>query len=487
MNHDGWDVPQRQSVAGLFVFFARSAVIVLKGAWPFLLVFVFRGKSKGGNEILIGLMVFTALVMIRSLIGYFYFTFHISGNQLLIKKGLFQKKQIHIPLERIQSVHIERTLLHQLLNISRLKIDTAGSDKTEATIDAISARKAEVFKNFLLQHGGHTSSVSSIPDGSTLPLIKLSTKDLLKLGLSSNHIQTFFIILAFCISFLQNLEEIFGQRVIEMLEQSSAFITLQAVLFIAIAVLIFSVFVSVIRIFIAYFDFELVETPQGYRIKSGLLNTKQFLVPYRKIQLYSWKANWIRRKIGLYTLEFRQATRDAVGKKQRLKVPVTRPQMINTLLQTYHPDIREMAESVHRISGVYPYRRTLLPALPVVFITTLVFYPWIGANAFWFSLLLPVWFIQAWYYRKHFRLFIAPDALEVLQGVWGREIKLMRWYQLQHFEIRQSLYQKSKGLATVILHTAGGSLRLPFITLPLAYAVCNYALFKTEASKEPWM
>ncbi len=487
MNRDGWDVPQRQSAAGLFVFFVRSAIIVLKGAWPVLLVFLFRGKSKDGNEILFGLVAITILVLVRSLVGFYYFTFHIAGTDLLIKKGLFRKKQISIPLERIQSVHIERTLLHQLLNISRLRIDTAGSSKTEATIDAIASRKAESFKTYLLQHK------ESIPEGVTAPtedlqpLIRLSNVDLLKLGLTSNHIQTFFVILAFCISMLQNLEEIFGERVIELLKESSAFFTIQAILALAIVVLVASVIVSVIRTVIAFFDFELMKTPQGYRIKSGLLHTRQFLVPYRKIQLYSWKANWIRRRVHLYTLEFHQATRDAVGKKQRLKVPVTKQPMIDTLLQPYHPDIHDEADSVHTISKVYPFRRTLIPALPVTIFTSLIFYPWLETDALWFGLLLPVWFVQAWYFQKHFRLFIAADALQVLQGVWGREVKLMRWYQLQHCEMRQSLYQRSKGLATVILYTAGGSVKLPFISLQLANSVCNYALYKTESNKEPWM
>ncbi len=487
MNRDGWDVPQRQSAVGLFVFFARSAIIVLKGAWPVLLVFLFKGKSKNGNEFLYVLIAITTLVLIRSLVGFYYFTFHIAGTDLLIKKGFLRKKQISIPLERIQSVHIERTLLHQVLNISRLKIDTAGSAKTEATIDAIDSRKAESFKSYLLQYRDRRFEDTTTPTEDLHPLIRLSNIDLLKLGLTSNHIQTFFVILAFCISMLQNLEEIFGERMIELLKESSAFFTIQAILGLAIVVLIASVIVSVIRTVIAFFDFELVETSQGYRIKFGLLHTRQFLVPYRKIQLYSWKANWIRRKIHLFTLEFHQATRDVVGKKQRFKVPVTKQSMIDTLLQPYHPDIHNQAESVHRISKVYPFRRTLIPALPVTIVASLVFYPWFGINVGWFGLLLPVWFAQAWYFQKQFRLYIAADAIQILQGVWGREVKLMRWYQLQHCEVRQSIYQRSKGLATVILYTAGGSVKLPFISLQLANSVCNYALYKAERNTEPWM
>ena len=57
---------------------------------------------------------------------------------------------ITIPLNKIQSVHIEQNLVHQLLDVSKLVIDTAGSEKSEAEIDAISSSKAESFKEFLL-------------------------------------------------------------------------------------------------------------------------------------------------------------------------------------------------------------------------------------------------------------------------------------------------------------------------------------------------
>ncbi|HUR11242.1 MAG TPA: PH domain-containing protein [Flavitalea sp.] len=485
MKSESWEIPQRQSAAGLLIFIIRSVITVLKAAWPFLAVILFRGKSKSGNEFLFLLIAVSLFVLVRSILGYYFFRFFISGTDLIINKGMIRKKTITIPLEKIQSVNSEQTLLHQIFQIVRLRIDTAGSDKTEATIDAIEIKKAAAFRSYLLkesevgQHGtsGETPSY----------LIRLSVTDLLRLGISSNHFQTFFIVLAFAISFVQNLEEIFGQKVISYLQENSAYLSLQATLLLAIAVLLVSIFVSVFRTWFRFFDFQLTEDSHGFRLRSGLLNTKQQLVPPRKIQFFSWKANWLRRQINLYTLDFHQASKDAVSRKQRITVPITSPAMIDTLLNSYHKDIRQSADSMHSIHAAYAWRRTLLPGVPVVVLLGLILIPLLSWSVIWLLLFLPVQYISAWFYRKHFRIYIAENALEIVSGVWGRKIKLMRWEKLQLCELRQSIFQRRKGLATVLLRTAGGTMKIPFIPLSLSHMLCNYALYKTERSNESWM
>jgi len=483
---DSWTIPQQQAVVGLIIFFYKTAITVIKGVWPLFVVVILRGKSNSKNEFLWVLIGITILVLLRSILGFIFFRFYIDGNFLIIRKGVFKRQTLSIPLKSIQGVNIEQSLLHQVLNIAKLKIDTAGSEKMEAEIDAISVRKAEKFKDFLTGQAPDTSLVKSTQMISP-PLIKLSVLDLIRLGATSNHIQTFFIVLAFSVSFLHKLEEIFGDEVINYLKKSSTWLSMKAVIVTGLAVLFVSVFVSIARIVIRYFNFELSEIPNGFRVRSGLVNTKQYLVPYKKIQLFSWKANWLRRKVGLYTLEFQQPNREATGRKQRIKVPVTRQYFIGRLLTRYHDDIQQTADSVHRIQPVYAFRRMLIPGLPVTVVLVLIFFPWLSWNALYFSGYLMIQFVNAYFFSKYFRLYISEKAIEVKQGIWGREIRLMCWNKLQHFELKQSIYQRSANLATVILHTAGGSIKIPFITLTLAHAICNYALYKTEESTKSWM
>jgi len=96
-------------------------------------------------------------------------------------------------------------------------------------------------------------------------------------------------------------------------------------------------------------------------------------------------------------------------------------------------------------------------------------------------------FLNAWYYRKNFRLFVAPDAFQVISGIWGRKVRVVKWYKIQQVILQQSLYQQRKQLATIRLVTAGGAIRIPFIPLELAQQIQNYALYEVERSDRPWL
>jgi len=382
-----WNIPQRQAAAGLVVIIYKAFLTMVKAIWPLLLVVIFRERNKSFDAFEMLLIGIPALILIRSLIDFFYFRFYIQQNDLVIKKGFVSKKVITIPLRKIQSVHIEQNLVHQFLNVAKLTIDTAGSEKAEAEIDAISIGKAENFKLFLQQNE------KEVPEDNKMskvrietPLIRLSTVDLFKIGLSANHLQAFFIVLAFGISLLQNLEEIFGNRVIRIVQESSSAIgiSLASVMALVVFVLIVSVLVSVVRIVLNYSNFNCRKTEQGFRIQTGLINSRQNLVPFSKIQYVSWEANWVRRKIGLYMLEFHQAQNEQAKRKQRIRMPITKKEYVNRLLEPYHPAVKPIAHSTHHINKIYPFRRMLVAGLPMALITALIGFVWLKGYSFLF-------------------------------------------------------------------------------------------------------
>lgn len=485
-----WNIPQRQAYAGLLVIVYKALITVIKVIWPVALVVIFRERDKTFDTFEMLLVGVPAIILIRSVIDFFYFRFYIDKEDLVIKRGFLSKKVISIPLNKIQSVHIEQNLVHQVLDVAKLTIDTAGSEKSEAEIDAISIRKAENFKEFLLKNEKIKSDTEQIGIHETdIPLIRLSAGDLLKLGLSANHLQAFFIVLAFGISMLQNLEEIFGNQVITLIRESSTAIgfSIASVLSLIVFVLIISVFVSIVRIVLNYSNFNCSETEQGFRIHTGLINIKQNLVPFSKIQFISWEANWIRRRIGLYMLEFHQAQNEQAKKKQRIRIPITKRMYVDRLLESYHQAVKPIAHSAHGIHKIYPFRRMLVSGLPLALITT-------GLTFFWieqYSLLCMLWVPYVYFvnivYQKKFRFYVSPEAFQVNSGAWGKETKIAQWYKIQYVELRQSIYQRKKELASLIIHTAGGKIHIPYIGLDLARVIKNYSLYKVETATKHWM
>ncbi len=480
-----WSVPQRQPISGLLVAIFKALRVILKAFWPLIILILFREQQKGLDTYEFLLLIIPLFIILKALADFFYLRFSIADGKLFIKKVFIQKKNITIPLNRIHAVDLEQHVLHRLLKIAAVKIDTAGSEKTEAVIDALEWEKAALLKNFLLSaERDETSEAAPERFASTEKnLIHLSPGDLLKMGLSANHIQAIFIVFAFAVSALQNLEEIFGPQVIEYVEQSRSTIafTFNILTLIALAVLLLSVLVSLVKTFLQYGNFSVGETLKGFRLEWGLLNTRQNLVPFDKIQYLSWSANWIRRKINLYYLDLHQATRDSTPAKRRVKIPLPDPSTIEPILKHYHHDIREAYDSNHTMYAGYAWRRVLIHGIPVALVAFAIGYFWLENLASLALLYIPYDFISAVIYRKNFRIYATDSAVQRVSGVWGRQIALIRWYKIQQVEFRQSIFQRRRQLASLRLVTAGGTILLPYLSADLAWKIYNYALYQVES------
>ena len=482
-----WLQPQRQSASGLLIILYKAVITFIKAIWPVLVIILFRESSNKSSGLQLMVAVIGIVVLISSLINFYYFRFFIQQDEMVIRKGLVNKKIITIPLKNIQAVHIEQTWMHQLLKIARVKIDTAGTDKAEATIDAIAIDKAGMLRTFLMESEKVEAEVVTKP--AEKALLTLSAADVMKLGLTANHIQTFFIILAFSMSMYQNLEDIFGNIISSFVEESSSLIafTTSVILSLAVLVLIVSIVVSLLLMALLYFDFQLSGAEKGFRIRSGLTSIRQNLVPFSKIQYISWKANWVRRKLNIYMLEFHQANVEENKKTQKALVPVMNAEAIEKLLSPYHPEVIYQENAEHQIHRAYAWRRMLITGIPLGIIFTGLAWFFIQAYALFFMLWISFTFISNKVYQKNYRLYTSEEAMQVYAGIWGRELQILQWYKIQKVSLHQSNWQKRNQVATIVLYTAGGHIRIPYISLELANSIRNYALYKIESTQKNWL
>lgn len=295
-----WSIPQRQSPATVLIVIVKVLVSLLKYIIPLVLIYILRPSSKGGNSWEIVLIGISGITIIGALIELFFFRFSIVNRELIIKKGLFIKETTVLPLDKIQVVHIERTWIHKIFNTGQVSFDSAGSEKIEIKIKAIELRKAEALKEFITGSGQQSTEQLVKPLDQTI--LSLDIKDLLKLCISANHLEAFFILLAFGFSVFNSIEDVtedkkgFWQWIVEFTQGSSG----KMILTLSIAILLISVMISIIRILLLYADFRISRSDKGFHIRTGLINSKEKLVPFRKIQFISWKANWVRRKMNFY-------------------------------------------------------------------------------------------------------------------------------------------------------------------------------------------
>jgi putative membrane protein len=479
-----WSVPQRQSTAAIFIAMVKVLLGIFKVAWPIILLYFLRSSSKKGDNWELYLALIGGITIIGALIQYFFFRFSIINNELIIKEGLFFKKTTVLPLNKIQAVHIDRTWLHNLFNCGQVSFDSAGSEKIEIKLHAIEIRKAEALKAFITGAGFNNKAEPEKKMDESL--FYLSMKDLLKLCFSANHLEAFLILVTFVFSVFNDIEEIAGQSkgfwqwMVDFLGNRST----QMILVLISVILLLSIMISVVRILLRYADFHISRSQNGFHIRTGLINVKEKLVPYNKIQFISWRANLIRLKLNLYLLNFRAIGSGHVKNKQEIKVPVTRSEFIPLLVQFYHTLLPVKELSALRIHPAYIFRKTLLSGIIPGAILSIAGYFIMGRFSFLFLLLIPLAGFQGWLYYRKFSMWANDDVIQVRTGVYGLEELILKWNNIQMTRIFQSPYQRQKKLATVKIYTAGGTVVIPYITYQQAMELVNYGLFKIETNSD---
>lgn len=481
-----WSQPQRQPLSGLVLALLKSLGSLLKGLWPFILLAIFSGndEEKGKSIFIFSVLaVVTVLLLIGSLVNFFFFRFYILDEELIIKKGWLKKVVLTVPLQKIQAVHIEQSPLHQLLNIVKLSADTAGSSKTEVTIQALRKPMAEALRERLSyqQRGPESDSENAAP-AYIPPLFTLREKDLLKLAISANHVEAFFILLSAAFGIFENIKTV-NEQLVDDAERWLPPGTAPVLFFLFVSVLVITLFISTTRIFFKFYGFAATQSPQGMQLKSGLANTRERFVAFGKVQYISWRANWLRQQLGLWLFRYHTAGDEDVEKKMKAEVPVTEKRLISLLAQPYHPvpDTTEVEPILLHRS--YVQRRALIVGLLPALVAIVVSFYWWQYRSFFLLLWSLFVYVQALVFQRRFRLWVYDDVAYLNRGVWGREGLMVKWRAVQTVTCSQTIYQRRNSLANFTLYTAAGSIVIPYISLPVAQQLMNYALYKVESEK----
>lgn len=478
-----WSIPQRQSAFGIFMFAGKAF-----REWLAFLIIMTGSMSRKSKPLIAWILLYGASVIIifgKAILQYLYFTFSVSENNLIVRKGIFSKKTLVIPFERIQTVQLRQNLLHKLIGHCKVAIDTAGTEKTEVSIHSLAYKKAVSLREILTQE----KAIAANTEEDVQPVISLAPKDLFKMALSANHLETFFLIVGFVLARFDDVRNLFGADAYDYVKEQGEGVafTAQAVGMIIVVTLLLSIIISVLRIILKFSDLTIRLSGKGFQLKHGLLNSEQQFIGAKKIQYILWKANWIRRKLGMYMFYVKTAGEDELKKKQRIHVPVTRETHLQMLSAYYQQELPSQTSGANSIQKQYVMRRVLLIGFPVTIAAAGIAFIWWEWYSLWIVLWLVYFIIRTIIYRNNFTIWVNEHALELSKGVWGREKLVLNWNKLQMVTIQQSIYQRKNGLASLSLHTASGEVKIPYLEAAEARMLADYALMKAEISQKSWM
>lgn len=493
--------PQRQSSVGVLVMFFDTLQHYARAFWPILVIWIFKFNEINKLYLIIGTLAVLLVVGVIAYFQYLNFTFYLDhqNQEFVINEGIFNKTRTTIQLHKIQQVNINQSLLQRVIGVYTLDVDTAGSTDKEGKIKAISHALALELKSSLLDNSNRkaiaeieTSNIETSID-SQQPFIKISFLSLIKMGITSNYVRSFTLLLFFFFTALDYAEKFFGEKAFDShhfenyVDQSFVIESF----FIAIALLFLLVLlINLGRILIKYFDYKITKQKGSLLLSFGLFNTKSTIIKPEKVQITAVSRNYFQKKMNILELKIKQATHDAKEERQSaIDIPGCNEAEKDAILKLLFRKIPEKGIMLKPNFRKLGFAVFLTIGLPLI--GYFIFRHYNQTFGSEYNYIVPIYVIFVgiiqFFKFKNNRLFINDDFIIKQSGAWDISNEIIEPSKIQAITTSQLFWHKSINIGSITLHTAGGNIAFQLGNFTTIKQYVNLWLYELERSDSNWM
>lgn len=493
--------PQRQSLIGVLIMFADTLQNAVRALFPILIVWLFKIDQMNKIYLTVGIIAVFVIIAVIAYLKYLNFTFFLDedNEEFVIKKGIFNKSRLGIPLDKIQQVNINQSLLQKFIGVHALEVDTAGSSKKEVTIKAITHDLALSLKSRLLD--GKKSTADTFDNETQVneekhSFIQISLLSLLKTGITSNYVRSFGILLAFFITMFQYVEDFIRYAEIDndpLDNYLRTDVILKFMMVIILAIMGMVVIVNLFRTIFKFFNFRITKQNNSLLLSYGLLNTKNTIIRPEKVQIVTVGRNYFQKKFDILDIKIRQASsQEANNQEQRktaIEIPGCNTSEKDMLLQFLLQEIPQKGIVVKP-----NIRKILMQAIKFLILPLTVYFlfaHYISPELIEYILFIPVYvvFVSVIIYFgfRNNRLFVNDDFIVMQSGAWDVDKDYIAPHKIHAIAIRQYFWHKSSDIGIVNLYTAGGTISFGLANYTRLKQLVNYWLYQVETTKKNWM
>jgi putative membrane protein len=497
--------PQRQSVVGILVMFFYTLQQYARALWPIIVIWIFKFDDVNKTYLLLGTIVTFVAIAVVSYLRYLNFTFFLDAEneEFIITEGVFNKTKTAIQLNKIQQVNINQSFVQRLIGVYELDVDTAGTNKKEGAIKAISHELALELKSRLLENEVKKSisetdefqfekSIEK-PLEEEHPFIKISFLSLLKIGITSNYGRSISLLLLFFITVSDYIKKITGRDVFhdENIENyvDKNFV-IQTFLIFILLLLATVLAINLVRIVFKYFDYNITRQKGSLLLSFGLLNTKSTIIKSEKVQITTVTSNYFQKKMNILELKIRQVTSgEKEERKSAIEIPGCSASESDAILQLLFrkiPKKKVMLKPNFRKLGFSLFLSIGLPLSGFG-----AFGYWIMPAVFEYSYLVPIYIILVglvqFFKFKNNRLFIDDHFIIKQSGAWDISNEIIEPTKIQAITISQLFWHKNLDIGSITLHTAGGTISFQLGNFTTIKQYVNLWLYEIETSNSNWM
>jgi putative membrane protein len=493
--------PQRQSKIGVLVLFFDSLYSLGKAFLP--LVFIALVKADLTDKLIVfsgilGLIVVTAIV---AYLKYINFTFYIDeeNDEFIVNEGIINKTKTTIQLNKIQQVNIHQTLIHRIIGIYALNVDTAGSDKKEGNIKAISHSLALALKSKLLDNEVKKVVVSENEvlqtNENAIPtsFLKINLISLLKIGITSNYVKSIGLILTFFFTILENLRNVGKEDVIDgdkIEKVVNSYPVVYGVLMFILGMFTIIFIINIARTLIKYFNYSIAKQKGSLLLSYGLINTESTILKPEKVQIVNISRNFFQKKLNVLEIKIKQATSDEKKQsKSQIEIPGCNTFEKDEILKLIFKELPKKGTMMQ------PNYRKLVFAIFLTIVLPLsgffIFGKYINAevlNYFHFTIFYTIFVLLIHYFGfRNYRLFVSENHIIKQSGAWDVDNEIIEIEKIQALTTSQLFWHKNLNIGSLTMHTAGGNITFHLGKFDKIKEYVNLWLYEIETSDSNWM
>lgn len=448
------------------------------------------------------LPILLAALLVRAVWLQLTYRYGFGPTGLVIREGLIFRNVRHIEYARIENIDTERGLLHRLLGVAEVRVQTSTGGKPEALISVLDLRAVQDMRDRIFSEEKPAEQSVATPDEQLL--LHLPLGELVRQGLIDNRGM---ILVAAALGILHESGVfVLDQVLLDRLLASSPAADLAALgLMMQIALGVFTILaaiiglraLSVILAIVTFHDFKLTRVGGDLRARYGLFTRVALTLRTRRIQAVHQTESLLHRWFKRVSLDVDLAgdsgggdgDRNDVRTKTRWLAPIcpvaAAPELIAAALPALdwstEPDWQPLARGARRRI----FRKSL--AWSVLIVTApAIWYLREGAVAVILSC-IPLAWMHAHLYVKHTRWALAADAVLFRSGWLTRRLTIVPRDRVQTLSVEASPFDRRSRMARLYVDTAGasprsGGIRICYLGAEVAERLAA-ALYRTAGAQ----
>ncbi len=457
-------------------------------------MFAFGGDPL--TNFLLGGSIFLALIVATAALRYWFFRYCITDSSILIRDGIFNKRQLDIAYSRIQAINTQQNIVYRQLGLVTATFDTAGSAAAEGYLPAARSELVSSLERRVRQQ----PTVAAVPlesEAAPAPterreLFRLTAGDIVLVGLSSSRVFLLFALAGPVGDYVEKhfSEQIEESAVIEALSAANSSpgggILLALVVIATFIVLLYSI--SIVGSFIRYHAFTVTAGGDRLRSTGGLLTRHEHSINKAKVQSVAIIQPAALMLFRRFRMRVRQVSSGRAGSSRDFVVPICRDRHLQVLEQEVFGD--ELADLSPQpfvsnsspvspfylrsrivVFGVVPSIAALVALWPAAGPTALLALAWMAPSSLYF-----------WLSFRRFGLSVLQNGFAFRSGLIGYRVNIWLHRKVQRLTITQSPFQRRRKLANIRFHLASGSISVPFVDYAMALQLQDYLLYRIESS-----